>query len=61
METSTSTSGLVLSLAIAALLARSISAFLYGVQPLNPATFGLVAVVVALAGVIATAAPRCVP
>lgn len=40
--------GVVIGLATAAMLARSISTFLYGVQPLDPVTFGSGAVVVAL-------------
>ena len=49
--------GLAIGLAAAAVLARSISTFLYGVQPLDPVTFGAVAVVVAVMAVVATAAP----
>ena len=49
--------GIALGLAAAATLARSISTFLYGVQPLDPVTFVSVCVVVALTAAIATAAP----
>ena len=49
--------GAVIGLVAAVALARSISTFLYGVQPLDPVTFGSVAVVLALTAAIATAAP----
>jgi predicted permease len=49
--------GAVIGLITAAALARTISTFLYGVQPLDGVTFGAVAAVVALTAVIATAAP----
>ena len=49
--------GAVIGLVAAAALSRSISTFLYGVQPLDPVTFGSVAVVLALTAAIATAAP----
>jgi putative ABC transport system permease protein len=49
--------GAVIGLVAAVALARSISTFLYGVQPLDPLTFGSVAVVLALTAAIATAAP----
>jgi putative ABC transport system permease protein len=49
--------GIVIGLAVAASLARSISTFLYGVQPLDPLTFGSVAAVLALTAAIATIAP----
>ena len=49
--------GLTIGLAAAAVLARSISTFLYGVQPLDPVTFGAVTAVVAIMAVVATAAP----
>jgi putative ABC transport system permease protein len=49
--------GLVIGLVAAALLARSISTFLYGVQPLDLVTFGSVGIVVALTAMTATAVP----
>jgi putative ABC transport system permease protein len=49
--------GALVGLAAAALLSRSMSTFLFGVQPLDPLTFGFVVVGVALTAVIATAAP----
>jgi ABC-type antimicrobial peptide transport system permease subunit len=49
--------GIIIGLAAAAMLARSISTFLYGVQPLDVVTFGAVVVVVALTAVTATAVP----
>jgi putative ABC transport system permease protein len=49
--------GAVLGLAGAALLSQSISAFLYGVEPLDPLTFGLVAIVLIVTAAVAIAAP----
>jgi putative ABC transport system permease protein len=49
--------GIVIGVAGAAMLARSISTFLYGVQPLDTATFGLVVVLVAVTAMIATVVP----
>jgi len=49
--------GALVGLAAAALLSRSMSTFLFGVQPLDPLTYGFVIVGVALTAVIATAAP----
>jgi putative ABC transport system permease protein len=49
--------GLVVGLAAAAMLSRSIAIFLYGVQPLDPLTFGSVVAVVAVTAVLAMAAP----
>jgi putative ABC transport system permease protein len=49
--------GAVVGLVAAAALGQSISAFLFGVRPLDPVTFAAVAGVLALTGVIATAAP----
>jgi putative ABC transport system permease protein len=49
--------GAIVGLAAGAALARSMSAFLFGVQPLDPVTFGAVVVGVALTAAIATAAP----
>ncbi len=49
--------GAFVGLAAAAVLSRSMSTFLFGVQPLDPLTFGLVVVGVALTAMIATAAP----
>jgi len=49
--------GAVLGLAASALLARSISVFLFGVQPLDPVTFASVGIVLTLTAAIAAAAP----
>jgi putative ABC transport system permease protein len=49
--------GAIVGLAAGAALARSMSTFLFGVQPLDPVTFGAVVVGVALTAAIATAAP----
>ena len=49
--------GGVIGLAAAALLARTISTFLFGVEPLDPATFVSVSLILALTAAIATAAP----
>jgi putative ABC transport system permease protein len=49
--------GIGVGLGMAAVLSRSISTFLFGVQPLDPATFLLVPVVLATTAGIAIAAP----
>jgi putative ABC transport system permease protein len=49
--------GAIIGLAIAAASARAISSFLFGVQPLDPITFGAVAVVLTVTAAIAVAAP----
>jgi putative ABC transport system permease protein len=49
--------GTVIGLAAAALLGRSISAFLFGVQPLDLVTFASVAIVLAVTAAFATAVP----
>jgi putative ABC transport system permease protein len=49
--------GAVIGLIAAAILSRSISAFLFGVEPLDPLTFGSVAIVLALTAALASAAP----
>ncbi|MBY0494848.1 MAG: ABC transporter permease [Cyanobacteria bacterium] len=49
--------GAVIGLIGAAALSRSIAMFLFGVQPLDPLTFGSVVIGVAITAVIATAAP----
>jgi len=49
--------GLVIGLASAAVLSRSISTFLFGVQPLDPVTFVLVPLVLSATAAIAVAAP----
>jgi putative ABC transport system permease protein len=49
--------GAVIGLIAAAVLSRSISAFLFGVEPLDPLTFGSVAIVLALTAALASAAP----
>ena len=49
--------GAVIGLIAAAILSRSISAFLYGVEPLDPLTFGSVAIVLALTAALAAAIP----
>jgi ABC-type antimicrobial peptide transport system permease subunit len=49
--------GIVIGLAAAAMLARSMSTFLYGVQPLDSLTYGSVAVILAVTAAIATIAP----
>ena len=49
--------GAAVGLLLAAALSRTISAFLFGVQPLDPLTFVSVAVVLAVTAVVATAAP----
>jgi ABC-type antimicrobial peptide transport system permease subunit len=49
--------GGVIGLAAAAALSRTISMFLFGVGPLDPMTFGSVALILALTAAVATAAP----
>jgi putative ABC transport system permease protein len=49
--------GGVIGLIAAALLARTISSFLFGVEPFDPPTFGVVGLILALTAAIATAAP----
>jgi len=49
--------GVLAGLIGAALLARSIAAFLFGVKPLDPLTFGGVAILLALTAALATAVP----
>ena len=49
--------GAVIGMAAAALLARSISAFLFGVEPLDPLTFVTVASVLAVTATIAAVVP----
>jgi len=49
--------GGVIGLAAAALIARTISTFLFGVAPFDPMTFGVVGLILALTAAIATAAP----
>ncbi|HEY1305070.1 MAG TPA: ABC transporter permease [Vicinamibacterales bacterium] len=49
--------GAAVGLAGAALLARSMSTFLFGVQPLDPMTFAAVAIVLVLTASLAAAAP----
>jgi putative ABC transport system permease protein len=49
--------GGLVGLAAAAALSRTISMFLVGVEPLDPATFGSVALILAVTAAVATAAP----
>jgi putative ABC transport system permease protein len=49
--------GAVIGLGVSALLARSMSAFLYGVQPLDPVTFVSVTVALVLTAAVATVVP----
>jgi putative ABC transport system permease protein len=49
--------GGVIGLAVAAALSRTISTFLFGVEPLDPATYASVGLVLALTAAIAAAAP----
>jgi putative ABC transport system permease protein len=49
--------GAVIGLGAAAALAQSISAFLFGVEPIDPVTFGSVALLVAATALVAIAAP----
>jgi ABC-type antimicrobial peptide transport system permease subunit len=50
-------SGAVVGAAAAALSGQTIAAFLIGVEPLDPLTFGGVAVLIALTAIAASAAP----
>jgi putative ABC transport system permease protein len=49
--------GAIIGLVLAAASARTISTFLFGVQPLDPLTFGAVALVLAVTAATAVAAP----
>jgi putative ABC transport system permease protein len=49
--------GLIIGLAAAAVLGRSMSSFLFGVQPLDPVTFAGVAALLAVTAALATAVP----
>jgi putative ABC transport system permease protein len=49
--------GTAIGLAAAAASGRTITAFLFGVEPLDPMTFAIVALILVLAGLAATAAP----
>jgi putative ABC transport system permease protein len=49
--------GAVVGLVAAALLSRSIAAFLFGVKPLDPLSFAVVALVLVITALIAVAAP----
>jgi putative ABC transport system permease protein len=49
--------GVVIGLTAAALLAGTISRFLFGVQPLDPMTFAAVGIVLTITAVIAAVAP----
>ena len=49
--------GVAIGLATAAVLSRSISTFLFGVQPLDPITFLVVPVVLVTTAALAVAAP----
>jgi putative ABC transport system permease protein len=49
--------GALAGLALAALLAQSIAAFLVGVRPIDPITFGAVAIVLGVTAAIASAVP----
>jgi putative ABC transport system permease protein len=49
--------GIFIGLVAAGMLARSMSTFLYGVQPLDPVTFGLVVVVLVVTALVATVVP----
>ena len=49
--------GALIGLLLAAVLAQSISTFLFGVQPLDPVTFGSVALVLTVTAALATAIP----
>ncbi len=49
--------GILIGLALAAVLARSMSTFLFGVQPLDPTTFLSVAAFVSLTAAVAAAVP----
>ena len=50
-------SGVAIGLVLAALVSRSITAFLFGVQPIDPITFVLVPIVLSATAAIAIAAP----
>jgi putative ABC transport system permease protein len=47
----------VIGLTVAVASARTISAFLFGMEPLDPLTFGAVALVLAVTAAMAIAAP----
>jgi putative ABC transport system permease protein len=49
--------GVVIGLVLAAALSRSLATVLFGVQPLDPATFAIAAAVLGLTAAMATAAP----
>ena len=49
--------GLIIGLAAAAVLGRSISSFLFGVRPLDLVTFAGVAALLAVTAALATAVP----
>jgi putative ABC transport system permease protein len=49
--------GAIIGLVSSALLSRSIAAFLFGVEPLDPATFASVALVLIITAIVAVAAP----
>jgi ABC-type antimicrobial peptide transport system permease subunit len=49
--------GAAVGLVAAAVLSRTISTFLFGVEPLDPVTFASVAVVLGLTAAMAAAAP----
>jgi ABC-type antimicrobial peptide transport system permease subunit len=49
--------GIAIGLVAAAVLSRSISTFLFGVQPIDPITFALVPVVLMVTAAIAVAVP----
>jgi putative ABC transport system permease protein len=49
--------GTVIGLALAAVLVRLLATVLFGVQPLDPLTFGSVIIVVVLTAAVAIAAP----
>ena len=51
------TAGAVIGLILSALLSRLIATMLFGVEPLDPWTFALVTIVVALTAVVSAAAP----
>jgi putative ABC transport system permease protein len=51
------TAGVLAGLIAAAILGRSIASFLFGVNPLDPVTFGGVAILLALTAALATAVP----
>ena len=49
--------GAVMGLGLAALVSRVLDTVLFGVQPIDPATFGVVAAVLALTAALSTAIP----